>query len=77
MDDSREQDMTAKTRSQYSSEKRKRINRYKKIIVRILLVLIVVSIILWIYVILKINILENKIDNVNAGMINEIWRIVE
>lgn len=48
--------------SSKDAEKRKRINRYKKLIIRVLIAMIMISVILWIYIVFKINRLEDQID---------------
>ncbi len=55
--------------------RRKRINRYKKIILRTLLILVIVTIILWIYIIFKVGSIENKINGLNLAITETLWRI--
>lgn len=47
-------------------EKRKRINRYKKMIIRTLIILIIITMILWGYIIFRLNDIENKIDSLGV-----------
>ncbi len=49
-----------------NEDKRRRINRYKKIIVWTLGILILLTLALWIYIIFKINVIEGKIDSLNS-----------
>ncbi len=55
--------------------RRKRINRYKKIILRTLLILVIITIILWIYIIFKVGSIENKINGLNLAITETLWRI--
>lgn len=57
------------------ADRRKRINRYKKMILRILLILVIVTIILWIYIIFKVIDIENSIDGLNLAITYRLWRI--
>lgn len=47
------------------ANRRKRVNRYKKLILRTLLLLVIITIILWIYIVFKVNDIEDKINNLN------------
>jgi len=53
--------------------RRKRINRYKKL--RTLLILVIITIILWIYIIFKVGSIENKINGLNLAITETLWRI--
>lgn len=56
--------------------RRKRINRYKKMILRTLLVLVIISIVLWIYIIFKIEGIEDKINALGLTIMNGTWRVI-
>lgn len=56
--------------------RRKRINRYKKMIIRILLALVIISIVLWVYIIFKIEGIEDKINGLGMIIMNETRRII-
>ena len=58
------------------SNRRKRINRYKKMILRTLLILVIITIILWIYIVFKVNDIEDKINNFNLMITSNLWRII-
>lgn len=58
------------------SNRRKRINRYKKMILRALLILVIITIILWIYILFKVNDIEDKINNFNLMITSNLWRII-
>lgn len=58
------------------SNRRKRINRYKKMILRALLILVIITIILWIYIVFKVNDIEDKINNFNLMITSNLWRII-
>ena len=53
------------------AEKRKRINRYKKMIIRTLITLIIITLILWVYIIFRLNIIESKINELGIFYITE------
>lgn len=57
------------------SEKRKRINRYKKIIIRVLIGMVVISLILWIYIVFKINKLDDQINGLLISVYEKTWRM--
>lgn len=58
------------------SNRRKRVNRYKKMILRALLILVIITIILWIYILFKVNDIEDKINNFNLMITSNLWRII-
>ncbi len=55
-------------------ERRKRINRYKKVIIYTMAAVIVLSIILWIAILFKMNQIDQRIDNISLTMVDDIWR---
>lgn len=55
-------------------ERRKRINRYKKVIIYTMAAVIVLSIILWIAILFKMNQIDQRIDNISLTIVNDIWR---
>lgn len=59
-----------------AAARRKRINRYKKMILQTLLILVIISIVLWIYIIFKIEGIENKLSGIGLTIMNETRRIV-
>lgn len=58
------------------AERRRRVNRYKKMILRTLLLLVIITIILWIYIVFKINDIEDKINHLNIMVTYNLWRII-
>ncbi len=76
MEESRTKEDADSIEASVNIERRKRINRYKKMILRFLMILIVITVILWIYIIFMVNRLENRIDALNLSMISEIRRII-
>lgn len=59
-----------------AAARRKRINRYKKMILRTLLILVIISIVLWIYIIFKIEGIEDKINGLGLTIMNGTRRII-
>lgn len=59
-----------------AAARRKRINRYKKMILRTLLILVIISIVLWIYIIFRIEGIEDKLSGIGLTIMNETRRIV-
>ena len=58
------------------SDRRKRINRYKKMILRILFIFIIINVVLWIYIMFKMNNIEDKINDMNLVVLyGRLWRI--
>lgn len=55
-------------------ERRKRINRYKKVIIYTMAAVIVISIILWITILFKMNQIDQRIDNISLTIVDDIWR---
>ena len=55
-------------------ERRKRINRYKKVIIYTMAAVILLSIILWIAILVKMNQIDQRIDNISLTIVNAIWR---
>ncbi len=55
-------------------ERRKRINRYKKVIIYTMAAVIVLSIILWIAILFKMNQIDQRIDNISLTIVDDIWR---
>ncbi|MDE7157050.1 MAG: hypothetical protein K2O02_03750 [Lachnospiraceae bacterium] len=55
-------------------ERRKRINRYKKVIIYTMAAVILLSIILWIAILVKMNQIDQRIDNISLTIVNDIWR---
>ena len=55
-------------------ERRKRINRYKKVIIYTRAAVIVLSIILWIAILFKMNQIDQRIDNISLTIVDDIWR---
>ncbi len=55
-------------------ERRKRINRYKKVIIYTMAAVILLSIILWIAILVKMNKIDQRIDNISLTIVNDIWR---
>ena len=55
-------------------ERRKRINRYKKVIIYTMAAVILLSIILWIAILVKMNQMDQRIDNISLTIVNDIWR---
>lgn len=58
----------------HGDERRKRINRYKKIIIYTMAALVVISIILWIAILFKMNQIDQRIDNISLTIADDIWR---
>ena len=59
-----------------AAARRKRINRYKKLILQTLLILVIISIVLWIYIIFKLEGIEDKLSGIGLTIMNETRRIV-
>lgn len=57
-----------------AEERRKRINRYKQIIIYIMAAVIVISILLWIVILFKMNHLNQRIDNISRTIVDDMWR---
>ena len=55
-------------------ERRKRINRYKKVIIYTMAAVILLSIILWIAILVKMNQIDKRIDNISLTIVNDILR---
>lgn len=55
-------------------ERRKRINRYKKVIIYTMAAVILLSIVLWIAILVKMNQIDQRIDNISLTIVNDIWR---
>lgn len=55
-------------------ERRKRINRYKKVIIYTMAAVILLSIILWIAILVKMNQIDQRIDNISLTIVDDIWR---
>lgn len=55
-------------------ERRKRINRYKKVIIYTMAAVILLSIILWIAILVKMYQIDQRIDNISLTIVNDIWR---
>lgn len=55
-------------------ERRKRINRYKKVIIYTMAAVILLSIILWIAILFKMNQIDRRIDNISLTIVDDIWR---
>ncbi len=55
-------------------ERRKRINRYKKVIIYTMAAVILLSIILWIAILVKMNQIDQRTDNISLTIVNDIWR---
>lgn len=55
--------------------RRKRINKYKKVIIYTLISLLIVNIVLWAVIILKVNSIEDRLANFNLAIIYNKWRI--
>ena len=57
-------------------ERRKRINRYKKVIIYTMAAVILLSIVLWIAILVKMNQIDQRIDNISLTIVDDIWRIL-
>ncbi|MCI8669983.1 MAG: hypothetical protein HFI34_10785 [Lachnospiraceae bacterium] len=55
-------------------ERRKRINLYKKVIIYTMAAVILLSIILWIAILFKMNQIDQRIDNISLTIVEDIWR---
>ncbi len=55
-------------------ERRKRINRYKKVIIYTMAAVILLSIVLWIAILVKMNQIDQRIDNISLTIVDDIWR---
>lgn len=71
------EDNIRKLSDSQAAARKKRINRYKKMILRFLFALIIISIVLWIYIIFKIEGIENKLSGLGLTIMNETRRIVK